>query len=104
IGHKDLEDAIDDHDRVTLYRILTQFEESGVIHKVLDNSGVTKYALCNDECETGHHEDEHLHFECEKCGKTYCIEGVEIPQPSMPGTFKPRDYYLLVKGDCGKCY
>lgn len=104
LGHKDVEDALtDQHDRVTLYRILGQFEESGIIHKVLDNSGVAKYALCNDDCDTGHHEDEHVHFECDKCEKTYCLDGIDIPQPVLPENFVARDMYVLLKGKCKNC-
>ena len=53
LSQPDLEkDLGDDFDRVTLYRTLTSFREKGVIHKVLDDAGATKYALCSHGCGT----------------------------------------------------
>ena len=46
----DLEGVIGDVDRVTLYRILSAFEEKGIIHKVFDLNGTANYALCSSDC------------------------------------------------------
>jgi Fur family transcriptional regulator, ferric uptake regulator len=51
----DLESVMDDVDRVTLYRILSTFEEKGIIHKVFDLQGTANYALCTSDCEEHHH-------------------------------------------------
>ena len=57
------------YDRVTIYRTLRSFLDAGFIHKVLDDAGVVKYALCSEDCEPEHHHDSHVHFKCKKCGK-----------------------------------
>ena len=62
IGHSTLEKELSTFDRVTLYRTLASFEEKGIIHKILDDSGVVKYALCSS-CDSHHHHDEHVHFQ-----------------------------------------
>jgi Fur family transcriptional regulator, ferric uptake regulator len=34
--------------RVTLYRILSAFEEKGIIHKIIDMQGISRYAMCDE--------------------------------------------------------
>ena len=47
LSHGDLETLFGERfDRVTIYRTLKTFVEKGIIHKVLDDEGGTKYALC----------------------------------------------------------
>ena len=71
ISHSDIESEIDgQYDRVTIYRTLKSFLDKGLIHKVLDDSGVIHYALCNDACSEQYHSDNHIHFKCEVCSET----------------------------------
>jgi len=89
-------------DRVTVYRTLKSFEEKGLIHKVIDDNSVTKYALCSD-CGINHHHDEHVHFKCEKCGQTTCIESIDIPSIKLPEGYQISDRNLLITGTCQQC-
>ena len=68
LSHADLEETLNNQfDLVTIYRTLKTFLDKDLIHKVLDDSGATKYALCAHG-ETEHsHNHEHVHFKCEKC-------------------------------------
>lgn len=103
LSHADLEREMStDCDRVTLYRTLKTFQEKGLIHKVLDDSGITKYAPCS-ECTTETHQHEHVHFKCENCGNTVCIEDLEIPPVKLPVGFSPREQNLLITGICNIC-
>jgi Fur family ferric uptake transcriptional regulator len=53
LSHGDIEKEINNElDRVTVYRTLKTFLDKGLIHKVLDDEGSLKYALCNDACST----------------------------------------------------
>jgi Fur family ferric uptake transcriptional regulator len=90
-------------DRVTVYRTLKTFLDKGVIHKVLDDEGSLKYALCSDPCSTHEHHHEHVHFKCEKCGQTNCLESVTIPQITLPKGFSAKEMNLLIQGRCNKC-
>ncbi|MEO0468796.1 MAG: transcriptional repressor [Bacteroidota bacterium] len=91
-------------DRVTIYRTLTSFMDNGVLHKVLDDSGVMKYALCSRECgETHAHHHDHLHFKCEVCGLTTCVEEIKIPQITLPEGYVQHSINVLVEGRCPKC-
>ena len=53
LSHGDLEESLPaDFDRVTIYRTLKSFVENGILHKVPDDTGNPRYALCSDTCET----------------------------------------------------
>jgi Fur family transcriptional regulator, ferric uptake regulator len=105
LSHADLEEKLNaDFDRVTIYRTLKTFLESDLIHKVLDDSGATKYALCSHSHAGGHsHDHEHVHFKCEKCGKTICIDEVQLPKIVLPAGYINKEVSLLVQGICDKC-
>src|SRR5471030_165521 len=84
----DLESVISDVDRVTLYRILSAFEEKGIIHKVFDLNGTANYALCLSDCNEHDHHDEHLHFNCISCKNVYCLDDLDIPPVKLPAGFR----------------
>jgi Fur family ferric uptake transcriptional regulator len=99
----DLESVLDGIDRVTLYRILSAFEEKGIIHKVFDLNGTANYALCSSNCEENHHHDEHLHFNCTICNNVYCLDDLSIPELTLPPGFKSEGFTLYATGVCPKC-
>lgn len=104
LAHSDLEESLNNQfDRVTIYRTLNTFLEQDIIHKVLDDSGSTKYALCSHE-DTHDHDHEHVHFKCEICGETTCLEMISLPSVKLPEGFKKREMNLLVQGVCDKCH
>jgi Fur family ferric uptake transcriptional regulator len=90
-------------DRVTVYRTLKTFLDKGVIHKVLDDEGSLKYALCSEPCSTHEHHHEHVHFKCTKCGHTNCLEDVTIPIVRLPKGYIAQEVNLLIQGTCNKC-
>ncbi|WP_226389682.1 Fur family transcriptional regulator [Penaeicola halotolerans] len=104
LSHGDLELLFQEtFDRVTIYRTLKTYLDAGIIHKVLDDSGAAKYALCKETCEHGHHHHEHVHFKCSVCGETNCIESVSIPDIKLPAGYVLEEANLLVQGKCAKC-
>lgn len=92
-------------DRVTIYRTLKSFLASGLLHKVLDDSGGIKYALCQDLChqESHQHQHDHVHFKCTTCGQTTCLETIHIPQIILPEKFIKNESNLLIQGVCRGC-
>lgn len=91
-------------DRVTIYRTLSTFMEKGLVHKVLDHSGVTKFALCTSECgESGSHKHDHIHFTCTNCGKTLCVDDVAIPSLTLPPGYLAKEVNVLIQGTCANC-
>jgi Fur family transcriptional regulator, ferric uptake regulator len=104
LSHSDIENKISDsYDRVTVYRTLKTFLDKGIIHKVLDDSGSTKYALCREHCTSAHHNHEHVHFKCIDCGLTNCLDDIEVPAIKLPQGYKILEVNLLVQGVCKKC-
>ena len=93
----------DEYDRVTIYRTLTSFLEKGLIHKVLDDAGAAKYALCKHAHNDHEHSDEHIHFKCVQCGNTHCIESLQLPDFNAPGGYKFLDTQILIHGLCPEC-
>lgn len=104
LAHSDVETGLGpDHDRVTVYRTLRTFLDVGLIHKVLDDEGGTKYALCRETCSDGHHQHDHVHFKCENCGQTTCLDEVHIPSVSLPNGYQRKEMNLLIQGVCQGC-
>ena len=104
LTHSNIENTLGEYyDRVTIYRTLKTFEQYGLIHKVIDDEAVIKYALCHDNCSSDEHIDNHIHFKCQQCGITYCLDHVHIPQPNVPQGFVATDIQLLIKGTCKEC-
>ena len=99
----DLEDLMEDVDRVTLYRILNIFEEKGIIHKVFDLNGTANYAICNSNCEEHLHHDEHLHFNCTNCNKVYCLNDLSLPEFNLPSGFQAEGFTIYASGTCPQC-
>ncbi|MDQ3191360.1 MAG: transcriptional repressor [Bacteroidota bacterium] len=104
LSHQDIVNGLKtEFDRVTIYRTFHSFENKGLIHKVIDNEGNAKYALCAHNCNSEIHDDSHLHFSCIKCQKTICIENCQIPEIKIPEGFHLEKLYLLAEGICKEC-
>jgi Fur family ferric uptake transcriptional regulator len=104
LSHADIEQKISDaHDRVTVYRTLKTFLDKGLIHKVLDDGGSAKYALCRESCTIKDHNHDHVHFKCIRCGITNCFENIEVPSFTLPMGYKAIETNLLVQGICKDC-
>lgn len=103
LSHGDIEREIQGElDRVTVYRTLKTFLDRGLIHKVLDDEGSLKYALCNEACSEATHHHEHVHFKCTKCGQTSCVD-VDIPPVRLPAGYRAGEMNLLIQGLCPQC-
>ena len=104
LSHSEVEQLfLGKFDRVTVYRTLKTFDEKGLIHRVIDDGAVVKYAVCEDTCDEHQHHYNHVHFKCEKCKKTVCIHDSHITNVALPQGFVGKEYQLLVMGVCDKC-
>lgn len=104
LSHADIEKKTgESFDRVTVYRTLQTFVESGIIHLIPTTDNSIKYALCKNDCAPGHHHDNHVHFICDECNKTICLEEVTIPSVKLPKGFMPQRSEMVVTGVCGEC-
>lgn len=99
----DIENAFDKADRTTLYRTIKTFEEHDIVHQIDDGTGITKYALCEEDCKCDIKTDLHLHFHCINCEETVCLTQHKIPQINLPEGYLAEDANLVLKGICEKC-
>ncbi len=104
LSHGDIEKKAGERfDRVTVYRTLQAFLEKGIIHNIPTADNSILYALCKDECTEGHHQDDHIHFVCNECGSTVCLENVTIPSVKLPKGFTSTQIDVVVSGVCKEC-
>jgi Fur family ferric uptake transcriptional regulator len=104
LSHSDIEKkAGEKFDRVTVYRTLQVFLEKGLIHSIPTSDNSIRYALCKDDCSGGQHRDDHVHFICNSCGSTVCLEDVNIPAIQLPRGYISEQVEMLVSGVCKSC-
>jgi Fur family transcriptional regulator, ferric uptake regulator len=104
LAHHDIEKKTGEKfDRVTVYRTLQTFIDKGIVHIIPTAENAVLYALCHEECAEGHHHDNHIHFICDKCGKTTCLDETAIPNISLPKGYKQAQVNVVVNGICRDC-
>lgn len=98
-----LEDQFPQYDRVTLYRTLNSFLESGILHKIPNDQGTATYGLCHDSCSPEDHNHDHVHFKCNECGKLECLDEMIELQVNLPSGYQVNQVNLIVDGVCAEC-
>jgi len=98
----DLEDTLDTVDKSTLFRTISLFHEKLLIHSIDDGSGSIKYSVCSSRC-TCSLNDLHVHFACNRCEKTFCLENISIPEVQLPAGFLLQSVNFVLKGLCTHC-
>ena len=99
---KELEERMVTADRSTIFRTLTLLLQHHLVHGIEDGSGALKYEICH-----GHHEctlqDQHSHFYCEQCQRTFCLHDTPIPLVDLPQGFRATTINYMIKGICPQC-
>ena len=98
----DLETLLDTVDKSTISRTIALFLSHHLIHSIDDGSGSLKYAVCDNSCNCVV-QDLHSHFYCEKCHRTFCLEGTHIPVIDLPKGFALHSINYVLKGVCPEC-
>lgn len=89
-------------DKSTISRTLSLFLMHRLIHAVDDGSGSLKYNVCSDDCDCSV-EDEHTHFCCERCHRTFCLKNIHVPVVPLPDGFVLNSINYVIKGLCPEC-
>ncbi|WOG30629.1 Fur family transcriptional regulator [Segatella copri] len=89
-------------DKSSIFRTLTLFLEHDVVHAFEDGRGVLCYELCEEKGACDHH-DGHIHFYCESCQRSFCMEDIHIPSFELPEGFYPHSISFVIKGECPEC-
>ncbi len=102
VSISDLERMLDTVDKSTLFRTVTLFHRHRLVHSIDDGTGAVKYSACRSGCgcQLG---ELHVHFHCERCGRTFCFEGLPIPKVDLPGGFRAASGNFVLKGTCEEC-
>ena len=103
ISMTELETELETMDKSTIFRTLNVLLEHHAIHSFEDGSGSTKYEICRCESTVCRVENRHIHFYCEGCNRTFCIDDVKIPVVELPDGYEIESINYTVKGLCPKC-
>ncbi|MED5373896.1 MAG: Fur family transcriptional regulator [Myxococcota bacterium] len=89
-------------DRATLYRILSQLSEKGLLKRMDLGDKVWRYELL-DHCRRI--SDDHAHFLCTDCGAVTCLPELELraAKGSLPAQLQGAELHLKVTGRCADC-
>jgi Fur family ferric uptake transcriptional regulator len=89
-------------DKSGIFRTLSLFREHHLVHVIEDGGDGVRYELCHS-----HHEDIdddlHVHFYCERCQQTYCLDHIPVPGIDLPEGFIMSSVNYMVKGICPHC-
>lgn len=100
----ELETRLETIDRSNIFRALSLFRRHHMVHIIDDGSESVKYELCrSDNRHDDNDSDLHLHFHCEECHSTTCLEQIPIPSVSLPDGYIPLSANYVVKGLCPAC-
>lgn len=99
---RELEDRMPTAERSTIFRTLTLLLDHHLVHSIEDGSGALRYEACeSDDHHT--HDDQHTHFYCEQCHRTFCFRETKIPQVTLPDGFQMSSINYMLKGLCPDC-
>lgn len=89
-------------DKSSIFRVLSLFLEHEVVHSFEDGRGLLNYELCEHHgpCK---HDENHIHFYCESCQRSFCLEDVHVPDVQLPEGFEAHAMSFVVKGVCAEC-
>ena len=87
------------YDRTTFYRSFKTLEEHNILHKIVVDNQLVKYALDN----TLSHKDEHAHFYCNKCNTVKCMDFIPLHKYQLPDGYDDIETEVLIKGICSNC-
>jgi Fur family transcriptional regulator, ferric uptake regulator len=87
------------YDRTTFYRSFKTLIEKNIIHKIVVDNQLVKYALTEGDRIS----ENHVHFYCNQCGMVECMPDAEINIPPLPKGYRHVETELIIKGFCNKC-
>lgn len=99
----ELETELDTIDKSNISRALAAFRAAHLLHVIEDGSDSVRYELCFSPHDGRPDSDTHVHFYCERCGKTFCLHDIPIPEVSLPAGWARETVNYLIKGVCPDC-
>ena len=90
-------------DKSGVFRALTLFREHHLVHVIEDGADGVRYELCHSHDGHEHDDDQHVHFFCERCQRTFCISETPIPTVHLPKGYQLHSINYMAKGLCPEC-
>ena len=98
----ELEERLVTLDRSSIFRVLTLFRDQHLVHVIEGGSEGVHYELCQSHShETD--DDQHAHFHCEVCHRTFCLQEIPVPEVALPEGYTATSASYLIKGICPAC-
>ena len=98
----ELENKIQTIDKSGIFRTLSLFREQHLVHVIEDGGDGVRYELCHSH-DDNIDDDLHVHFYCEQCHQTYCLDHIPVPGIDLPEGFIMSSVNYMVKGICPHC-
>ena len=102
LSMSEVETQLESVDKSVISRTLALFRERHLVHILPDGGDGVRYELCRS-CSDDHDDDVHIHFYCSRCGKTFCLEDIPIPEVSLPDGYEAESVNYMVTGLCPDC-
>ena len=102
LSMSDIERMLPTVDKSTISRTLSLFLLHRLVHVIDDGSGSLKYALSADT-DDDEADDEHTHFYCTECHRTFCLKQIHVPLVDLPSGFTLQSINYVLKGHCPAC-
>lgn len=90
-------------DKSGVFRTLNLFREHHLVHVLEDGGDGVRYELCHSHNGHEHDDDQHVHFYCERCHRTFCLADTPIPTILLPEGYRAQSINYMVKGLCPEC-
>ena len=102
ISMRELETMLLTMDKSSIFRTLSHFKSHHLVHQLEDGNDIVRYELCHSlNKETD--EDIHVHFYCEHCHRTFCLNEIPVPQVNLPTGYRQTAVNYMIKGICPDC-
>ena len=100
LSEKEIKDELaKSFDRTTFYRSFKTLIEKNIIHKIVVNNQIVKYALDNSVTK----KQWHAHFYCFECDSVFCLDNIPPAEPKIPQGFVSSEIEIIIKGLCKEC-
>ncbi|MCD7721646.1 MAG: transcriptional repressor [Prevotellaceae bacterium] len=103
VSLKGLETLIETIDKSILSRTLALFREHRLVHAIEGSEGIMLFEACRGGAGSETDDDEHVHFYCTGCHKTFCLSDTPVPTIKLPEGFTLQSVNCVVKGICKDC-
>ena len=97
----EIETALESVDKSIISRTLSAFREHHLLHAVADGESL-RYEVCHC-AEEEEDSDRHVHFHCDICGRTFCLEELPVPTMNYPEGFMVKSVECMAHGVCPEC-